>query len=214
MKIPNFKVVNYHPAKLVLYLLAMAVLMIGGSYASDLSNTGVIVRTALIKSFPSFGANTLHTATVGQSAELGERQGGWQKIKVLPGKKIQGWVRVYQIRTDIEPEEIVVERRSTETETLSGLSGLSRRTASLFGRREISGKSSQSLTAAMGVRGLSEADLKNAKPDIDELENFKIYATTASVAKGFAAEVGLKSSKIKSLPKPKKKKKKKKDKSR
>lgn len=191
----------------VVVLIAASLLIV--SQAKEATQTGVIVRTALLKASPSFGSKTLHTASVGSSALLNKRKGGWQQVTLLPEKNIQGWIRTYQIRTDIEPKEVVVERRSSDTETLSGLSGLSRRTASLFGRREMS-SNNQSLTAAMGVRGLSESDLENARPNAEQLESFKEYAAAVSLAKSFAVEAGLKAKKVRALPKPKKKKKKRK----
>ena len=62
------------------------------------------------------------------------------------------------------------------------------------------------ITATMGVRGLSEADLENARPDTEELKQLKENSVSDKTAQKFARAGGLKAQKVRVLPKPKKKK--------
>jgi hypothetical protein len=64
-----------------------------------------------------------------------------------------------------------------------------------FGRSGSSG-----FTVATGVRGLSEEDLKNAKPDIRELEMMHNYAVNKAMAERFARDARLKSQQLDYLP--------------
>ena len=186
-------------------LLSATILAANLGQAEDAAPEAIVVRTAAIKSSPSIAAKTLTTAKVGQSVLLGTRVGGWQQITRLADQPQKGWLRTYQIRADIEPKAVVVEQRANETKALSGLAGLSRRSASLFGKRELS-DSGRDLTVAMGVRGLSEADLKNAKPDQEQLVLLQQCAVSSGDARKHAKQGGLRSQKIKLLPAPKKKK--------
>jgi hypothetical protein len=86
---------------------------------------------------------------------------------------------------------------------LSGLSSLSRGTASLFGQRELEDDDGN-LTATVGVRGLSEADLKKARPNRVELQVLKGYSVSDNSALQFAQAGGLKVQTVRELPKPKK----------
>jgi hypothetical protein len=172
----------------------------------------IVVRTSAVKAAPSFGANTVTVLPVGSAVELGPRVGGWQKIIILPEANQAGWLRTYQVRSDINAVPAAVKQRSAKRGVLSGLSSLSRSTSALFGRREMEGDSGN-MTATMGVRGLSEADLENASPDTQELQQFKQYSVSNRTAQSFAKTGGLQVRKVKELPKPRKKKSKKRDQS-
>jgi hypothetical protein len=170
-----------------------------GAHAAD---TAIIVRTAPLKQNPAFSAETLRELPPGVRVRLGKRNGGWRQVSLLPEAKVAGWVRGYQVRDDIETGQSPVIQNKTSGGVLSGLSNLSRRTSGLFGRREM--EKNGNLTATIGVRGLSEEDLNNAKPDPQQLAELEQYAAESSAAKKFAAAGGLKTRKIKSLPRPKK----------
>lgn len=163
---------------------------------------GLIVRTAALKQSPSFSSKTLRELPPGARVRLEKRNGGWQQVSITPEAKIMGWVRSYQVRDDIEAGQDPLIQNKETGGVLSGLSNLSRRTSGLFGRREM--EKNDGLVATIGVRGLSEEDLKNARPNPEELAKLDDYAAQTSAARQFAATGGLKSRKIKPLPSPKK----------
>lgn len=171
--------------------------------AAQAANEGVIVRTAALKQNPAFHSRTLRELPPGVTVRLEKSDGGWRQVSVMPDAKVTGWVRGYQVRDDIETGQAPLIRNETPEGMLSGLSNLSRRASGLFGRREMENNSGN-LVATIGVRGLSEEDLKNARPDPEELTKLDGYAAEAATAKQFAAAGGLKRRDIKPLPNPKK----------
>lgn len=170
--------------------------------AAQSAADGVIVRTAALKQNPAFHSKTLRELPPGTAVRFEKRNGGWQQIGVLPDEKVTGWVRGYQVRGDVDAERAPLIQNKESGGVLSGLSNLSRRASGLFGRREM--ESNGDLVATIGVRGLSEEDLKNARPDPEELAKLDSYAAETPAAQQFAAAAGLKSRKIKPLPGPKK----------
>lgn len=173
----------------------------GGVHAAGQS--AVVVRDAQVKAGPAFGARTSGTAAAGSRVVLGTRFGGWQQVTLLPERDIEGWLRVYQVRTDIEnPEVLVKGDDNEESGALSGLAAVSRRSTSLFGRREMDRHEGGGLTATIGIRGLSEADLADARPDTGQLKRLKENAVGIADVRRYAQRIGLKSRKIKPLPVP------------
>lgn len=168
--------------------------------AAHAVNKGMIVRTATLKQNPAFHSKILRELPPGTEVRLEKRNGGWQQVSVLPEANVTGWVRGYQVRDDVEAGQAPLIQNKESGGVLSGLSNLSRRTSGLFGRREM--ENSGNLVATIGVRGLSEEDLNNARPDPEELARLDGYAAEVPAAKQFAAAGGLKSRKIKPLPGP------------
>ena len=169
------------------------------------SSSAVVIRTATLKPAPSFCTKTITVLPVGTGVELGTRVGGWQKVTVLPAAKQSGWLRTYQVRSNIVTTPAVVARSGSKRGVLSGLDSLSRSTSALFGKRELEGDSGN-MTATIGVRGLSETDLENASPNAAELQQLKANAVTDRSARQFAQAGGLQPKKVAELPQAKKKK--------
>lgn len=163
--------------------------------------TGVIVRTATLKENASFTAKSLTSLSPGARVNVLERQGGWQNVNLQASPNVKGWVRTYEVRTDIEPGEnpTVVKNKGSDEGVLGGLAGLSRASAGLFGRRDNVDKNSSSMVATIGVRGLSETDLKKAKPNPAELEKLHGYAVDAAAAQEYAKSGELKSQQVETL---------------
>lgn len=181
------------PISLVTALLWAAPLWPAGEPAR-----AVVVRTAPIKAGPAFGARTVATVEAGREVETGRRFGGWQQV-TLSGDGVDGWVRVYQIRTDVVKDAAVEQRAASEGGVLTGLV---RGGASLFGRREMQGQDPDNMTATIGIRGLSEADLENARPDAEEFKRLEQYAADGKAARAHAKRSGLKRARVKYLPVP------------
>jgi hypothetical protein len=176
------------------------------------SSAGVIVRTSMLKDSPAFDAKSVTTLSPGAKVNVLERQGGWQKVNLQASTNVQGWVRTYEVRTDIDPgtNPSVVKSKGSDDGVLGGLAGLSRASAGLFGNRKKTNNEGSDMVATIGVRGLSEADLKKAKPSPTELARMMQYSVDAENAKQYAQAGELQSRSVEALAevKPEKKRKK------
>lgn len=153
---------------------------------------GIIVRSAAVYSEPSHGSKRVGQVAAGNAVEIIMRQGGWEKIS-SPKGSLSGWVRSYQVREKTPGSTVAVEAESDSRGFLAGLASLSRRASSFFKSSE--GRTSSG-TATIGVRGLSEDEIKAAKADFVEFEKMKLFASSKKRARGFAKTGGLRSSKI------------------
>ena len=179
----------------------MLLLIPSVTWAAD--SEGLIVSAASLKEDAAFSSKTLRELPIGILVKVGGRYGGWQHITV--DEKHSGWVRAYQVRTDIESSQVPVVKKKQSGGFLSGLSNFSRKTSSLFGKKE-STSNDGDLVATIGVRGLSEQDLKKAKPNAEEFKKLASYAVNENDAKKYAKTAGLKAADVDHLPEPKKKK--------
>jgi hypothetical protein len=136
-----------------------------------------IVRSTEIKQLPYSDARTVATLDEKASVNVMSRQGGWVKITSAKGN---GWVRMLSLRGDSAA------KRSGDT----GLQSLIN-----VGR---SGSSGIAMTT--GVRGLSEEDLNNARPNPAEFEKMQKYAVNKARAEKFARDAKLKSQQLDYLP--------------
>lgn len=174
-------------------------------------SSGVIVRTASLKENPAFGSKALTSLAPGARVKVLERQGGWQNVNLQDSPNVKGWVRTYEVRTDIEPgaNPQVVRNKGSDGGVLAGLS---RASAGLFGRRDgAADKNDNSMVATIGVRGLSETDLKKARPNPAELEKLHGYSSDVAAAREHARAGKLQSRTVDALAevKPDKRRKKK-----
>lgn len=183
--------------KRCMWILGMLLL----TTAAAAPSAGVIVRTASLKDSPSFSAKPLTNLAPGARVNVLERQGGWQNVSLQASPNVKGWVRTYEVRVDIEPgtNPAVVKNKGSDGGVLGGLTGLSRASAGLFGKPESVKTNSNDMVATIGVRGLSEADLKKAKPNPKELEKLHQYAVDAATAKAYAQTGKLKSQQVEAL---------------
>jgi len=150
-------------------------LQVGAAYAVEY---GYTVRSTELKDAPFSDAKTLATLPEKTKVEIISRQGAWLQVK----EQQQGWVRLLSLRTG--------EGRATGGD--SGLKSLLN-----LGRSGNTG-----VTVATGVRGLSEADLKNARPNPQELEKLRQLTVHPAEAQKFAANAKLTAQKINYLPEP------------
>ncbi len=150
-------------------------LQVGAAYAAEY---GYTVRSTELKDAPFSDAKTLATLPEKTKVEIISRQGAWLQVK----EQQQGWVRLLSLRTG--------EGRATGGD--SGLKSLLN-----LGRSGNTG-----VTVATGVRGLSEADLKNARPNPQELEKLRRMTIPSAEAQKFAANAKLTAQQINYLPEP------------
>ena len=135
------------------------------------------VRSTEIKQQPFSDAKTIATLAGKSGVEVLSRHGGWVNISSSKGN---GWVRMLSLRSD-------------NTAKKRGDSGLQ----SLI---NVGRSGSSGITVATGVRGLSEEDLKNARPNPVEFEKLQRYAVNKAKAERFAHDARLKSRQLDYLP--------------
>jgi hypothetical protein len=152
-------------------------LHVGAAYAAEF---GYTMRSTELKDAPFSDAKTLATLPEKTKVEIISRQGAWLKVK----EQQQGWVRLLSLRTG-------------EGRMIGGDSGLKSLINLGLGRSGNTG-----VTVATGVRGLSEADLKNARPNPQELEKLRQLTIPPAEAQKFAASAKLTAQQINYLPEP------------
>lgn len=153
------------------------ILLCGAARAAE---TAYTVRTTEVKAKPYSDAATLITLPQQSKVEVLARKAGWMQIKA-GGKN--GWVKMLSLKLG-------------EMQAKSGDSGL----RSLF---NVAAKGSSGGTVTTGVRGLSEEDLKNARPNPQALQTMQGYAENKSDAQKFARSGNLKAQNLDYLPAPK-----------
>ena len=143
-------------------LQMVAVLACLISAAADAAETGYTLKATDVKEKPFLDAATLATLPEKTTVEILTRQGAWMQIKSAEVK--QGWIRMLSVRLG-SPEQ-----KPKSGNLLSALG---------VGSRP---RPSTTATVTTGVRGFSEEDLANAKPNAAEVEKMKSYAATSDSA--------------------------------
>ena len=150
---------------------ALALLALLGAFAAHAANqVGTLTGPAELRSTPFADGKVLKTLPKGTSVEVIKRVGGWYQVKATGA---DGWVRMWLLRF------------STQA---TGKDALKQNVAVLQ-----SGRSGSTYgTATTGVRGLSEEDLKNAKPNPQAVAALEQLAVTPDDARKFAKKGSLK----------------------
>jgi hypothetical protein len=146
-------------------LLLLALLALPASAAQ----MGTVTRSTDLVATPSASGKTVKALTQGAKVEVIKRVGGWYQVKAGDAG---GWMRMWLVRF-------------TGTAVASGGSTSvlqSGRSGSTYG------------TATTGVRGLSEEELRNARPDPAALQLVENMAVAPADARGFASQAALKAS--------------------
>jgi len=138
------------------------------------------VRTTELKKEPYTDAETIATLPDQARVEILRRQGGWTQIKAQ--STAQGWVKMLSLRLG---------------------DGMARKGDSGIGSLlSVARSGSSGTTVATGVRGLSEEDLKNTRPNPEELQKMERLASTSQDARKFATSAKLGSQQIDYLSAP------------
>ncbi len=124
------------------------------------------IRSTELKAKPYTDAQTLTSLPPRSRVEVLGRQASWTHVK---STSFNGWVKMLNLRFDANGQS----RR--------GDNGLS----ALFNVAS-TGRSNSTVTT--GIRGLSEEQLKNAKPNPQALQAAKRFAVSRSDAQHFAAQ--------------------------
>ena len=157
--------------------LCMLALMPTAAVAAE---SALTVRATELKKEPYADAQTLAILPDQARVEILRRQGGWTQIRTQ-GAAAQGWVRMLSLRLG-------------DGTARKGDSGI----GSLLGVA----RSGSSGTVATGVRGLSEEDLKNARPNPEELQKMEKLAATPQDVRKFSGSASLGSHQLDYLPVP------------
>jgi hypothetical protein len=157
----------------ILFLLQAFFFIPGLAHAAE---TGTTLKADSLRAEPYADAKTVGTFAKNEKVDILTKQGAWLKVKT---KKTTGWVRLLSVK-----------RGSTSSS--SATSGALNVATGRAGTGQV--------VATTGVRGLSEADLKNAK--FNETEIHKMESNTLSPGQGqqFASTGGLKAIKFNYLP--------------
>jgi len=124
------------------------------------------IRPTELKAKPFSDAQTLTSLPPRSKVEVLGRQASWTQVK---SPSFSGWVKMLSLQ--LEPND----------QNKRGDNGLS----ALF-NVATTGRSSSTVTT--GIRGLSEEQLKNTKPNPQALQAAKTYAVSREAAQRFAAE--------------------------
>jgi len=147
--------------KLLVWFLAAFALLIASAYAAE---TGYTLKATELKDKPFLDAATVAMLPEKTVVEIVIRQGGWMQIKTADAKQ-QGWVRMLSVKLG-----------SPDQKPQSGGNLLS--ALGIGSKPRPSGTS----TVTTGVRGFSEEDLAEAKPNAAEVEKMKSFAATSAQA--------------------------------
>jgi len=170
-------------------------LLLAPVYAAE--QQGLIVRQATVYADASSVSQQVGKLSAGTQVGMFSRKGGWQEI-FSEEKSIIGWVRSYQVRSGDFTPAVATEAEADSRGFLSGLAALSRKASGFF---KYGGSSTSSGTATIGVRGLSEEEIKTAVADFAELEKMKQFASNRKQAEAFARQGRLKTNNIAHLKK-------------
>lgn len=151
--------------------------------AAQPAETAYTVRATDLKAKPFSDAATLSTLPERSRVEVLGRQASWMQVRA---EGASGWVKMLSLRFSSEgaPRK-------------PGDSGL----GTLF-NVAATGKSGSTVTT--GVRGLSEENLKTARPDPEALRAMQNYAASAENAASFAKAGRLEKRSKDYLPPPRK----------
>ena len=175
----------------------VVVLVLWSQCAMVRAESATVVTDAALYRSPTVQGVQLKQLASGTVVDYVKQVGSWKQIN-LKQEKMTGWVRSYQVRTG----EISVKTESSNSGGFFGaLASLSRKASGLFSsdRKEYS----YQRTATIGVRGLSEEQIRNAQPDFGELAKLESFRENNKAIRQFAASGQLQSRNIKHLPKSK-----------
>ncbi len=176
----NIKVISL--LSLVSLLLISVVL-----HANNIADKAIVVRLSNLKSKASFTAPTIKQVKLGYQVSIVSKQGAWVQVQGIQDAS-RGWLRSYQLRSNVSAKSLqLAQNKSSES---NGLADLSRSTSALLGTSKKK-KSGSSVVATIGIRGLSEQELKQAKPNPVEFKKMQSYASNKKLVAQFAQQTKL-----------------------
>lgn len=151
-------------------LVRVFILILWSGYAA--AESGMAIKNDRLRVKPFQDAAVSASLTTGTRAKILQQQGGWWRVQTTRGT---GWVRMLSIRRDA-------------TGSGSSASSLSKLASGRAGTGRV--------VATTGIRGLSEAQLKAAQYNEEEVVLAESYASSSGQAATFAEETQLRAQKI------------------
>ena len=140
---------------------------------------GTLSRPAALRADPRDSATALQQLDKGASVNVLARDGGWYRVE-QDGKR--GWIRLYWVRTG----GAAVARAAGQP-----LHGISDTLAAVRARNM-----QNQIHATIGVRGMSEEDLRAAHYDAAQLAKLDTLAVSSAAARAFAAAGSVRSREV------------------
>lgn len=145
-------------------------LFAGGLLPAVAAENGYTARATDLKQDPFIDAPTVSKLPAKSKLEILSRQRGWLKVKTDNGGV--GWLRMLSLR---------MEPRADQPKGDLGIGSM----------LNVARTGTSGTTVTTGVRGLSEEDIKNAKPKPEELKKLQTFGADKTQAETFAAEAKL-----------------------
>lgn len=152
-------------------VLAAAMFMAYGLAPALANEAGSALKADDLRAEPFADAKTVGKVAKGDALTIVTRQGGWYQVKA---GATTGWVRMLSVRRGEGG-------KASAADELAGAAGAA------------TGRSKGQVVSTTGVRGLSEADLKQAKFNESEIAKAEGNRASADEAKSFAGQAGLQS---------------------
>lgn len=144
----------------------LAIVLFGMACSAWAGDVAYTIRATELKDKPFSDAKTLRTLALHSKVDVQERQASWSRVK---SGNNTGWVKMLSLQLE------------ASANGRQGDSGL----GSLFNVAS-TGRGSSAVTT--GVRGLSEEQLKSAKPNPRALQAGKKFTASQNEAERFAEE--------------------------
>ncbi|MEW5904324.1 MAG: SH3 domain-containing protein [Pseudomonadota bacterium] len=155
-----------------------AACLLCGLIANSAAEEAMTLRSTELKAKPYGDAQTLLMLPERSKVEVLQRRASWTQVQ---SGKTTGWVKMLSLQ---------LVRGTTQRRADNGL-------RSLFNVAQ-TGRGGSTVTT--GVRGLSEEDLKNTRPNPQALADAKTYAASRAEAERFAAQGKLQAQHVDYLP--------------
>jgi hypothetical protein len=160
-------------------LIPAALLLLCTASASAWAAPGTVLRNEKLYSQPSASAKVAANVAKGTPVNILAKQGGW--LRVTAGRST-GWIRLLSVRAGA-----------------GGLGGAG--VGDVVGAATTRSDPSR-VVAVAGLRGLTDADLKQAKFNPDELARMEAAGVSAAQARNFAGQARLAAVNVPALPAP------------
>jgi Bacterial SH3 domain len=159
------------------WLLAVAML----SAPAAAQEAGTVLKEDTLRAEPYADAKILASLRKGAPVTILKRTSGWYQVKA---QATTGWVRMLSVRRGAASQGNVAKDVSGVGAISTGRAGTGQ------------------VVSTTGVRGLSEAELKNARFDEAQIKKAESFAVSAQAAQTFAAQGKLTVHKFDYLPVP------------
>lgn len=160
-----------HFARILVFLLAIVA---GTALAQERANTN---RGTELRERASGESRVLATLPENAPVTVLNRSGGWTEVDA-GGQR--GWVRVFHLRFAATVE---TGQRTSGSSFFGGVGSA----LGLGGQK----RNDQAKIATIGIRGLSEEELRNASPDPEALRRLQSFRAARADAERFAREARL-----------------------